>query len=303
VKRWVPAVAIGSSAALAGVLAIVTNAVIGQVVALPEGAELEEPVVAESSSAAAPRESVASRPRTVSKDQYIRDILGRNIFDHTQIGKAAASGDGTVEITDLKLRLVATLVAVPTRFSSAMIADDAADGVAHGYGEGSKIKDATIVSIEQRMIRLKRGDGREEILRMDEDAAPAPATESRVETSSSEDTIEGIEKLGENRYAVDRSIIAKYLTDLDALSKMARAIPHRGPDGNVDGYRLSGIRRGSPLDQLGVKNGDIVHGVNGTGLSSPQGAMGAFSSLQSESNFNFEITRRGQKSALEYEVR
>lgn len=300
-KRWVPAVAIGSSAALAGVLAIVTNAVIGQVVALPEGAELEEPVVAESSGAA-PSESVSARPRTVSKDQYIRDILGRNIFDHTQIGKAVASGDGTVEITDLKLRLVATLVAVPTRFSSAMIADDSSDGVAHGYGEGSKIKDATIVSIEQRMIRLKRGDGREEILRMDEDAAPAPTTESRVETSS-EDTIEGIEKLGENRYAVDRSIIAKYLTDLDALSKMARAIPHRGPDGNVDGYRLSGIRRGSPLDQLGVKNGDIVHGVNGTGLSSPQGAMGAFSSLQSESNFNFEITRRGQKSALEYEVR
>jgi type II secretory pathway component PulC len=84
---------------------------------------------------------------------------------------------------------------------------------------------------------------------------------------------------------------------------MARAIPHRGPDGELDGYRLSGIRRNSVLSQLGIRNGDVIHAVNGHSLSSVQDAMGAYQGLQSESGFAFDVTRRGQKMNMEYDVR
>ena len=57
------------------------------------------------------------------------------------------------------------------------------------------------------------------------------------------------------------------------------------------------------LDKLGIKNGDIVHGVNGAGLTSTSGAMGAFQALQSESNFSFDLTRRRQKVSMDYEIR
>ena len=83
---------------------------------------------------------------------------------------------------------------------------------------------------------------------------------------------------------------------------MGRAIPHRGPDGQIDGYRLSGIRRNSLGEKLGIRNGDIVHAVNGQALTSMQGAMSAYTSLQNESSFSFEVTRRGQKMKLDYSV-
>jgi general secretion pathway protein C len=71
----------------------------------------------------------------------------------------------------------------------------------------------------------------------------------------------------------------------------------------VDGYRLSGIRRSSLFRKLGIKNGDVVHSVNGSDLTTMSSALSAFESLQNERNFNFEVTSRKQKKTYEYEVR
>ena len=57
------------------------------------------------------------------------------------------------------------------------------------------------------------------------------------------------------------------------------------------------------FDKLGIKNGDVVHTVNGATLTSMEAVMGAYGSLQNERGFNFEITRRNQKMTIEYEVR
>ena len=39
------------------------------------------------------------------------------------------------------------------------------------------------------------------------------------------------------------------------------------------------------------------------GLTSPDQALSAFQSLQSESNFTFEVSRRNKRQTFEYEVR
>ena len=114
---------------------------------------------------------------------------------------------------------------------------------------------------------------------------------------------EGITKESETKYTVERSVLDKYLGDIEGLSKMARAMPHKGADGSTDGYRLSGIRRNSPLYALGIRNGDVIHTVNGTSLANPADAMGAFQSLGSTSNFNFDITRRNNPVTMEYAVK
>ena len=97
-------------------------------------------------------------------------------------------------------------------------------------------------------------------------------------------------------------ILDKYIGDLGAASKLGRALLHRGADGNYDGYRLSAIRRGSLADQLGIKNGDVIHSVNGSDLNSMQAAMGAYNTMQNDSNFCLNVTRRGEQQELCYEV-
>lgn len=61
------------------------------------------------------------------------------------------------------------------------------------------------------------------------------------------------------------------------IMRQCRAIPHKAAAGTdeVDGLRLSGIRKGRVLDQLGFRSGDIIHTVNGR----PVASMEAMSEL------------------------
>lgn len=52
------------------------------------------------------------------------------------------------------------------------------------------------------------------------------------------------------------------------LAGWGRIMAHQGADGAHDGYRLSAIRADSPLAMLGLRNGDIVHAVNGISVLS-----------------------------------
>ena len=127
-------------------------------------------------------------------------------------------------------------------------------------------------------------------------AGAAPAGEAKVSES-------GVQQISETQFVVPRALIDSNLKDLDALSKLGRALLHRGPDGEYDGYRLSAIRRSSLGDQLGIRNGDVIHAVNGQSLDSVQNAMGAFQTMNSSNKFSFEVTRRGQTMTLNYDVR
>lgn len=296
-KRSLPMLFVGLGLA-AAVCAGVLNGAIAMLVAMPEGATVAEAPTAEVASAAPATSAPTSR--SISKRQYIEGILKRNIFDHTAIGQTGGGGATDGAITDLDVTLFGTLVSTDPEYSIASIAKNTADAFPLNYGIGDKLEDATIVAIENRRVTIRRSTGAEEHLVVEEDAKPAPRASAGGSESSEDDQVS---KDGENSYTVDRELVDKYLADMDALSRMGRAIPHRGPDGQIDGYRLSGIRRGSVGEKLGIRNGDIVHAVNGQELTSVQSAMGAYGSLQNDSNFSFEVTRRGQKMSLKYEIR
>ncbi len=287
--------------------ALAINAAIGVALSLPEGTTLTavEPSTEAEPAAHPVKDERPERPAqtTNAKAQLTEDIqavLKRNIFDSSAIGAEVDIG-GPPPVTDLNVKLVATLVAEPESYSSALIVDNGGSGTAIGYSIGDSLGDAKVVSIEVKRVGLQRADGSVEYLSMDDTTVAAgprdegPATP--VEGS------EGISKISDTKFQVDRSLIDKYLSNIDELSGMARATPHNGPDGEPDGFRLGGIRRNSPLSQLGMRNGDVIHMVNGQALSNMGDAMTAFQGLQSQSSFTFEITRRGQKQTMEYEIR
>ncbi len=107
-----------------------------------------------------------------------------------------------------------------------------------------------------------------------------------------------ISELGDGLYSVELSLFE----DVDGLGREMRAIPHRGPDSQLDGFRVSGIRLGSTFERLGLRNGDIVHSVGDHELGSMQQAMEAYQALTSEEQDEIvvKITRRGQAKELRY---
>jgi len=293
----------------AGGSATLLNMLVGRIVAPDPGvlAALDGGGVVSDESGAPEAVASAGRQATLrvkSQREYIDSILRRNIFDPEFIktyapNRSSGSSSGSsVAITDLKVRLVGTMVAVPASLSSALIEMDGGDSF--GYSIGDQIQDAEVVAIEPRRVTLRRGDGRQEFLEIDEAGAPTRAPSASTAESGGEG---GVEQLGENRFAVDRSLINEYIGDIESISRLGRALPHRGPDGEFDGYRLSAIRRNTLADQLGIKNGDVVHNVNGAVLNSVPSAMNAYQSMMNEDSFTFEVTRRGQRMSLEYEIR
>jgi len=303
---WLLGIGLTVAAAAGG---IGTSVAMRRALALPEGADVPEVAASAddassepSPSAPARTASKATRPTPgLTKRQYVDDILARNIFDADAIGKTATGdlGDGEAALTDLNVHLIGTIVAVPDRYSSALIAEEGKD-VPKAYGIGDKLYDAEVIKIEEDQVQIRRGNGNVEVIALEDDQGSKHTVTRTASTSSDE---EGIDQVGDNKFVLDRNLVDKYMTNLDALARMGRAIPHRGADGQIDGYRLSGIRRNSLGQKIGIKNGDIVHAVNGHPLTSMQGAMAAYQALQSDSSFSFEVTRRGQRMNLEYEVR
>lgn len=256
--------------------------------------------------AAAPAASrAAPRSRALTQDQYLDGIMSRNLFDVAMIDQWATrkpSAGGGLATSNLDVKLIATLVAEPAEYSSALIADNSTPDLPQTYSIGDKIHDRTVKTIENDRVGLERTDGTIEYLVFgsgDLSLASAPASTT---TASGEATAEGVTQLGENKYAITKDVFDKYLNDPEGLAGLGRALLHRGADGEYDGYRLSAIRRNSIADQLGIKNGDIVHSVNGQSLSSVQSAMGAFNSLRTEQKFCFQVSRRGSPTELCYEV-
>jgi type II secretion system protein C len=210
-------------------------------------------------------------------------------------------GGGGPSGSDFKVTLRATMVADPVIYSAAFFMKEG-DTYAHAYGIGQEILGAKILAIEAERVKVLRNGVEEWITKGGVQEAEKPAAADAATT-----TTEGVEALSETEYNVSKALLDANLGNLDELSKLGRALLHRGADGEYDGYRLSAIRRGSLAEQLGIRNGDIIHSVNGTSLNSVQGAMAAFQSLQGGTSpgagFKFEVTRRGQPVTLSYNVK
>jgi type II secretory pathway component PulC len=305
VSRSLPIIILLVVTALAAGSASGANTLIAHFVA-PEGPvpETGEVVASEepSSSGSAPTRTASAR--ALSVEDYLNGIMRRNLFDITIIDlwkPVGGPGTGPTEATsDLKVKLLATMVATPAEFSNALIADESSPDLPSAYSIGDMLHDRKVVSIENDKVGLERQDGTVEYLTMGTgELVRAP---SGTETAATGEE-GGVTQVSENKFVVSRDMFEKNINDLEGISRMGRALLHRGPDGEFDGYRLSAIRRNTLADQLGIKNGDIIHSVNGQPLNSVQAAMTAYNTMQTQQNFCFEISRRGTPTELCYEVR
>jgi hypothetical protein len=260
----------------------------------------EAPTLADAGDAPQIAARPTARPRAPNTKSY-DVIVKRNIFDSTAVYNPATlpGGPGGGDCRESSVKLIATVVADIPEYSSALISvGGGKDGKAEGFVIGDEVTgEGRITSIDQKKVCTDGGA----CICMGNEGGLAKATGAPGAAPGEDDS--GITKVTDTKYIVDQSVIAGATGNLEALASQVHASPHKGPDGQIDGYRLSAIRKGSLLDKLGVKNGDIIKGVNGKPLNSTEVAMSAFTSLSSESAFNFDITRRSQDTTLEYEIR
>ena len=89
------------------------------------------------------------------------------------------------------------------------------------------------------------------------------------------------------------------------FARQFRAIPHKAAAGTdeVDGLRISGIRKGRVLDQLGFRSGDVIHTVNGRPVASMEAMAELHHHLaQADRPIRLEVTLSRSKQPVTMHV-
>ncbi len=116
------------------------------------------------------------------------------------------------------------------------------------------------------------------------------------------DGTDDISEVGHNRYAVERDLVDHYAKDLEALSRLARVKWHENDAGKVDGFEVRRVRCGSVLHEAGLRNGDVVHAVNGRRIRSLARAIPLWWQIRRRPVVHVRITRGDESMRLWYRL-
>lgn len=284
------------------------------------------PVAADTAAGPRPRPLASTRTR---RHHDTHSILSRNIFDSTvgslipQAGALTASSDGGEGPSSNEpprcgsdFRLVSTVVSDDPSWSFAAIG---AGGKTLLYRVGGRVNEAEVTRITWRYAFLRPSGGSECYIGMfvpaEEAGAPRVATTSTTSTTTASSAMSmtgnaeldsaietGVQKVSESEYNVDRSLVDRLLENQASLMRSARILPHE-ENGAVVGFKIYGVRRNSLLGKIGLQNGDIVHAINSFDMTSPDKALEAYARLRNADHLTVSVTRRGQRTNMDYNIR
>ena len=101
---------------------------------------------------------------------------------------------------------------------------------------------------------------------------------------------------------IDRELVSSYAKKPATLGELGWVERHTNAHGKADGFRVGGIRCGNDLHEAGLRNGDVVHSVNGKPLTSVAEALWAYATVNRNQRLQLRITRKGQTHTLLYKL-
>ena len=263
-----------------------------------------------------------------NKQRVAEDIRKRNIFCPTCVpevpedeqvstvvtptydGEAVAGIQPGETKSNLPLKLMATMEATDPTYSFATIYD-AETEVAGLYGQGDTVRPGVlIVGVDTGLVHLRNGAALEYIQLGDEPpkVAPKPAPTAKTDdkpTAPRPGEIPGAEDSincpNDNLCIVERAFVEQLMANPAMLAKQARIVPSQ-KDGETQGFKFYGIRRGSLPNLIGLKNGDMLTEVNGERLDGMDKAMALYTKLRRASNLTVTVERKGQTTTKEIQI-
>ncbi len=230
---------------------------------------------------------------------HYREITERNLFNtRNEIQKPAAKPEkadiASLNPTELKLKLFGTVTGLESK--SYAVIQDLKKRRQRLYSVGDVVQTATVEQILRNKVVLKVG-GENEVLEIQKRQA-GPARRNPFNRSAASGSRAPVTR----KIAVSRSQVDQAMGNVNDLMRQARVRPHF-TNGRPDGLTLTRIRRNSIFRRLGLRNGDIITGVDGEPIQSVDDALKFYNNLKSAPDVSLEIKRRGRVQKLEYSIR
>lgn len=280
----------------------------------------------------------AAVPEQVPVERDYQVVSARNIF---AVSKLLAAQNPVIEDpaalapTSLRVRLLGT-VAGDSRNGRAIILDEE-KSKQNIYKVGDSLQGGEIKRILREKVVIQV-DGRDEMLVMSEKSdseltrsasvrlasslpAPSMPTQDRpnplgpnlssLPPGSSPD-LSGLPSggspdmidlsPGSSSLTISRSELQKLSPNTEQITKQAGFVPYL-KKGVTEGLIINQIKANSIFEKLKISNGDIVQKINGKSIQSPEDLEVIAQSLESESQINIELTRRGRLRNINYNLR
>jgi len=225
-------------------------------------------------------------------------IVNRDLFKTTETSEAEPETEAVeldkLKQTQLNLKLWGTVTG--TAEKAYAVIEDKSKNRQGLYHKGDAIQNATIKMILRKKVVL-RVNGEDEILIMEDEKDQS----GRVNTAQSSRGREASAYSPGDRVSIDRNEINSALNNINQLMQQVRVRPHF-KNGKPNGLILTHIRNNSIFNELGLKSGDIVKGVNGQEIESVDDALKFYNNLKSSSSVQLQIERRGQEKSIGYEI-
>lgn len=254
-----------------------------------------------------------TRVRPKAESHY-RLILDRNLFKTKAVAAPAPEKKTelnleALEQTKLKLKLWGT-VAPPEDAAQDNDADAKAYAVIEDttlrkqnlYRKGDSIQNASVKAILREKVILTVS-GKDEILEMEKlvsgkgGAIRRSAGSSSVSARSSAASTKRAQRI-----TLKRSLIEDSIQDITKLMTQVKITPHM-EDGVPSGLALSNIQPNSIFRRMGLRNGDVLMGVDGQQIQSVDDALRLYDNLKTADNVMVDLKRRGREKAIEYRVK
>lgn len=227
------------------------------------------------------------------------------------VNTAVNTDPSQIQTTSLPLQLLATMVATNPEDSYAAIVntDNQKQG---GYSVGDIVPGATgkIKEIHYKYLDFENNGRIERLVLAGATApmtTPAVTPEPVATTGEPKDDLQaaidnGIKKISDNNYEIDKALVDKVLANPMGVAKGARVVP-AVKNGQPDGFKLYAIRPSSVYAKLGLANGDTLQSINGFELTSADKALEVYTKLREATSLEVNVTRRGKPVTLKYSIR
>lgn len=222
---------------------------------------------------------------------YYRAIINRNIFGSGEEISQEIEAEKIEDLqpTSLKLALLGTVSG--NQQNTFAVIEEINKKKQGLYRVGDSVQGAIVKKILRGKVILRVKD-RDEMLTMEEGAA----SRTEKEYMGSKPMEKGATIM------VSRSNMEESLENIHQLLSQVRIRPHFR-DGRADGLSITNIRPGSFFAKLGLKNGDIVQGIDGRDIKSPEDVLEMYKKLKSGSHVALEISRNGEQRIINYKFR
>jgi general secretion pathway protein C len=247
------------------------------------------------------RDISVDKQADISRLADYQTIIDRNLFNKVS-GVPLKDIDidsKDLKPTSLKLTLLGTIFSNDK--NSAAVIEETAKKTQGLYREGDSIQNAVVKSIFAGRVVL-RVDGHDEVLAMDElkSSEPVMAPAGSMQTAAvSPQAALAATAVMERRISIKRGDIDQSFENINDLISQATIQPHY-TDGEADGLTVTGIKAGSIFRKMGLRNGDIVKGVNDNEIKTAEDLISMYNDLRSDSNVALQIIRRGRETNLNY---